>query len=562
MESYQTWFGEGPELSVLRMLGLFDRPAEENALGALLKPPAIRGLTESLTDLSQIEWRTILAKLRRARLLAEEDPHDRGHLDTHPLVREYFGEQLRSQRTDAWKECNRRLYSHYRAIAPQLPDSFRDMEPLFLAVICGCRAGLFLETLHEIYIPRIQRGNASFAANVLGARGAVLSVLAHFFEHGRWGSLAEMGVEGQSLTAEDHLYILMQAALYLTVTRGFAAPEARMCYERVESLCHSLNRPLLLYSALISQWRYSLWTDKLKATMQIAERVYSLAQEQGDARLMMGAYRVLASTLYFLGDFETARQYAIRGLEIWRSGGVQCQVEEVSAPAVNCLNFKALTEWHFGETDSCKATMAEAIPLARELNDMPALAVALYFAGHLAHFEGNRAEVERLASELIELSTRQNFAIWLPIGAVLRGWARSASGETDEGISWIEDGIEDYRATGSMVFLPFFLALKAEALHLADRTFEALEAIKEAEALAEGSEERWWSAELHRLRGVFLSAIGTDEAQIEASFCEAIRTAKEQKSVSLAKRAEATYAEYRRQKASALGGHGFRLPLW
>jgi hypothetical protein len=40
--------------------------------------------------------------------------------------------------------------------------------------------------------------------------------------------------------------------------------------------------------------------------MQIAERVYSLAQEQNDARLMMGAYRVLASTLYFLGDFETS----------------------------------------------------------------------------------------------------------------------------------------------------------------------------------------------------------------------------------------------------------------
>ena len=70
MESYQTWFGEGPELSVLRMLGLFDRPADEKALGALLKPPAIPGLTESLTDLSPSEWRTILARLRRARLLA------------------------------------------------------------------------------------------------------------------------------------------------------------------------------------------------------------------------------------------------------------------------------------------------------------------------------------------------------------------------------------------------------------------------------------------------------------------------------------------------------------
>ena len=237
MESYQTWFGEGPELSVLRMLGLFDRPADEKALGALLKPPAIPGLTESLTDLSPSEWRTILARLRRARLLAGEDPHNPGHLDTHPLVREYFGEQLRSQRTEAWKECNRRLFNYYRTLAPQLPDTFREMEPLFLAVICGCNAGLFREALHEVYIPRIQRGDAFFAAKVLGARGALLSVLIHFFEHGRWGSPVETGVEGQSLTAEDQLFILMQAGLYLTATRGFAAPEARICYERAESLC-------------------------------------------------------------------------------------------------------------------------------------------------------------------------------------------------------------------------------------------------------------------------------------------------------------------------------------
>jgi ATP-dependent exoDNAse (exonuclease V) beta subunit len=103
------------------MLGLFDRPADEKPLGALLKSPAIPGLTESLDDLRSTAWRTILAKLRRARLLAGEDLHNPGHLDTHPLVREYFGEQLRSQRTEAWKECNRRLYNYYRALAPSLP---------------------------------------------------------------------------------------------------------------------------------------------------------------------------------------------------------------------------------------------------------------------------------------------------------------------------------------------------------------------------------------------------------------------------------------------------------
>src|SRR6516162_2307897 len=67
MESYQTWFGEGPELSALRMLGLFDRPADERALGTLMKAPAIPDLTESLADLSRTELRTVFARLRRAK---------------------------------------------------------------------------------------------------------------------------------------------------------------------------------------------------------------------------------------------------------------------------------------------------------------------------------------------------------------------------------------------------------------------------------------------------------------------------------------------------------------
>jgi hypothetical protein len=169
--------------------------------------------------------------------------------------------------------------------------------------------------------------------------------------------------------------------------------------------------------------------------------------------------------------------------------------------------------------------------------------------------------VDRLASELIELSTRHNFVHWLRIGAVYRGWALSASGDTLEGLAWIEQGIRDFRATGSVLVLPYFLTLKAEALHLADRPSEALEAINEAEGLVERFEQRHCYAELHRLRGVFLAVLGAEETQIETSFCEAIRIAKEQKSVSAAKRAEATYAEYRRQKANASGGRRFRLPL-
>ena len=152
----------------------------------------------------------------------------------------------------------------------------------------------------------------------------------------------------QSLNAEDQLFILMQAGLYLISTRGYSAQEARICYERVESLCSSLNRPLLRYTALMGQWRYSLVTDKVTATMQIARRVYSVAQQGNDSALMMEAYQALAVPLYFLGDFEAARQYARQGVQVCH-GGVQSRVDEAAAHAVSCLMWAALTAWHFGE---------------------------------------------------------------------------------------------------------------------------------------------------------------------------------------------------------------------
>jgi adenylate cyclase len=436
------------------------------------------------------------------------------------------------------------------------------MEPLFLAVICGCNAGLLREALHEVYIPRIQRGDTCFAANVLGARGPLLSALVHFFEDGRWGSLVKTTIEEQSLTIEDKLFILMQAGLYLAATRGMGAPEAGICYECAEPLCHSLNQSRPLFNALAGQFRYTLMTDKLSRTIQITERLYSLAREQNDATLMLEAYANSTTAFYFLGEFETARQYARRGVNVWRLGGVQPAAEVYLTPVVSCLLYCAFCEWHFGEIATCHAPRDEAISIAKELKDMNSLAQALTFSAHLANFERNLAETDRFASELIELSTRHNFAWWLAQGEIYRGWARSALGNTAEGFLWIEKGIRDIRATATVLALPYFLGLKAEALYLANRTFKALEAIDEGKALAETFEQHVYSAELHRLCGVFLATTGAEAAQVEASFGEAIRIARELKSVSQEKCAQATNAEYCRQKASASGGRGIRLPLW
>ena len=139
----------------------------------------------------------------------------------------------------------------------------------------------------------------------------------------------------------------------------------------------------------------------------------------------------------------------MRGLQIWRSGSVQSYAEEYYTPAVSCLVYLAMSERQLGDIASCHANLDEAISLAKDLNDTSALAFALSWAANLALYERDPAEVDRLASDLIELSTRHNFVHGLALGAIYRGWARSASGNTAEGIPWIEQGIRDLRATGA-----------------------------------------------------------------------------------------------------------------
>jgi tetratricopeptide (TPR) repeat protein len=284
--------------------------------------------------------------------------------------------------------------------------------------------------------------------------------------------------------------------------------------------------------------------------MKIARRMHSQAEERNDSALLTKAHLALAGTLFWSGDFRAARQNARRSVEIWRAGGVQSSVEEVDAPAIPSLCYVALCGWHLGELDSCRATIAAAITLAEDLKDVHGLAVAKWHAGILACLDQKYAEVERLAMELIELCTRRNFALWLAGGSVLRGWARDALGNSSQALVWIEDGLSDLRAIGANLFLPLYLGLKADVLHSANRNSEALEAIAEAEALVERFEVWSCAVDLRRMRGVLLTNVGGSQEQVEAAFGEAINLAKQQESISLLKRAEASYQECCRKEAA------------
>lgn len=201
IEAYERWLlsevgGEGPrQLAVLRLLGLFDRPADGGCLAALRLEPAIPGLTDELVEIEEEDWNLAVSALTESGLLSPTPARgqDRSEgLDAHPLVREYFAFQLREKNPEAWRTAHDRLFEHLRNSTPYQPDTLEGLQPLYQAVAHGCHAGRFEEARAGIYRDRILRSSRDtdsdnndwfYSTNRLGAFGADLGAVTCFFEH-------------------------------------------------------------------------------------------------------------------------------------------------------------------------------------------------------------------------------------------------------------------------------------------------------------------------------------------------------------------------------------------
>jgi tetratricopeptide (TPR) repeat protein len=186
LAGFEEWLGPSAELEALRLLGFFDRPADEGCLQALRAKPAIPGLTELLANMTDADWPRILARLTELRII-QVRRGDRGSrfVDTHPIIREHFAKQLRERSPDTWREGHRRQYVKFGADAVPDPKSLEDLMPYYRAIAHGCQAGLYTEALIKIYHRVIQRGQLGFAQKVLGASGEDLAALSWFF-HQPW----------------------------------------------------------------------------------------------------------------------------------------------------------------------------------------------------------------------------------------------------------------------------------------------------------------------------------------------------------------------------------------
>ncbi len=182
MEEFASQFGEGAELELLCVLGLFDRPANKAAIDAVIQGESIKGLTAHLSQLSESDWLRLLKKLRDYKLIARESKHRPDAIDCHPLIREHFGQKLRSKTHRAWHIAHERLYEYYKNLPrKELPDTLEELEPLFAAVAHGCQAGRYQEAYNNVYFPIISREYRQYIKYRFGAIGINLTLLANFF---------------------------------------------------------------------------------------------------------------------------------------------------------------------------------------------------------------------------------------------------------------------------------------------------------------------------------------------------------------------------------------------
>jgi hypothetical protein len=216
MDAYVHWFeSEGEKgqraLALLRLLGLFDRPADAGCLAALWTAPAIPDLTEALAGISDAKRNLAITRLKDAKLLTVN--RDAGgallSLDAHPLLREYFAKVLREQRPEAWRAAHRRLFEHLCATTKDKEKpTLEDLQPLYQAVAHGCLAGMQQEACAKIYRDRIQRGDEFYSTNKLGALGSNLGAVACFFEQ-PWSRVSP------ALTEAAQSWLVSEAAHYL-----------------------------------------------------------------------------------------------------------------------------------------------------------------------------------------------------------------------------------------------------------------------------------------------------------------------------------------------------------
>jgi predicted ATPase len=341
---------------------------------------------------------------------------------------------------------------------------------------------------------------------------------------------------------EVDLLIVLGASL--SATKSYAAPEVGEIYMSARQLCQHLEDPYQLFPVLRGLWNYYANRAELQTAQALGEQLLSLAQQVQDSAMLLAAYRALGATLFLLGAVTSAYTNFAQGIALYDPQQHRASVFlHGQDSGVLCRSYAAWALWLLGYPDQGLAQSQEAVTLAQQSTHPFSLGFVLCWAAvfHQCRREGRVAQ--ECAEAAMSLAMEQGFPLWVAYSAILHGWALAPQGQSKEGIEQLNQGLIAFRATGAEILRPYFLALLAEAYEMMGQPEAGLAALAEALTLVDKNDERWYEAELHRLKDELLLQQSADnQAEAKTCFQHALSIAQSQQAKSLELRASTSLA--------------------
>jgi predicted ATPase len=276
------------------------------------------------------------------------------------------------------------------------------------------------------------------------------------------------------------------------------------------------------------------------------------------------AHHALGLTSCWLGALPAARQHLEEAMARYTPDQRRTPAFLTGQhPAVACRQYSAWALWLLGYPEQALARVHEALVVAQELAHPLSRAFARWVAAIVSQLRRDVPAVYAQAEATVALATEQGFPDCAALGTIVRGWALAMQGQVEEGLAQIGQGIAAFRATGAAVHMPYFRTLLADVYNHLGHTQDGLQALAEAHTLVEQHEERYWEAEVCRLRGVLLlRQTGTPQAEAEAWLRRALDVARRQQAKSLELRAAMSLARLWQQQGKQAEARALLAPIY
>ena len=358
------------------------------------------------------------------------------------------------------------------------------------------------------------------------------------------------------------LYIALGAALL--ITKGQAVPEVEHAYTQARALCQQVGETPALVPVLFGLWRFYVARPQLHTARELGDTLLRLAHRAHDPALAVLAHYALGVTWWCLGVVQAACQHLEAGIARYTPDQRRAPVFRIGHdPGVACRFCAAMTCWSLGYPAQALARLHEALALAHALSHPYSLAFAQSMAAWVSQLRRDVPAVHAHAEAAITLSTEQGFPLWAAYGTIFRGWALAMQGQGEAGMAQVRQGIASFRATGQALIVPYLCTVLADVAAHLGHTEDGLQALAEAHTLVEQQEERWWEAEVARLRGVvLLRQPGIPQGEAEAWLQRALDVARRQEAKSLELRAAMSLSRLWQQQGQQVEAHELLAPIY